>query len=163
TRLHRLDWVRGLVGALERSEQFAQAKVLRREALEVLRAVYGSSDWRGVGGRPDMEGGRPLARLSLGPRRPLAEAAAPDDPVVGRWGAGRSKEALHLGERTLKLRRAALGEKHRLVALSLFNLGAQLEALQQFRRAEQAYRQALNVRQELLGEQHPQYADSLNN
>jgi CHAT domain-containing protein len=70
---------------------------------------------------------------------------------------------LPLARRAVELRAQVLGKEHWRYALSLFNLGAQYDALGQPAQAEPLYRQALEIRKQALGERHPQYATSLHN
>jgi tetratricopeptide (TPR) repeat protein len=56
-----------------------------------------------------------------------------------------------------------LGERHPQVAGSLNNLAYLYQSQGRYDEAEPLYRQALELRRELLGERHPQVATSLNN
>ena len=66
-------------------------------------------------------------------------------------------------QQVLKILRAALGEQHPAVALSLNTLAGLYREMGDYAKAEPLYQQALEMRQEMLGEQHPDVATSLNN
>jgi CHAT domain-containing protein/Tfp pilus assembly protein PilF len=163
TRTGRLVWVRVLAWMLEGRGDFARAGKLRDEALAVLAAAHGPDHWLAVDARLDAADCRLLARLTPAQRGQLRQADDLNREFARLWPSGRLKEALPIAERALRLRRPVLGERHRDVALSVFNLAALHAELQQFPQAERLYRQALALTKEAVGRRHPAYADCLNN
>jgi hypothetical protein len=156
-----LKWLDWLAKKQQEREQFAGAVAGRRELLTLLRQRHGEDDWRVTDARLDLDDALLLARLDSAQRQRLRQAEQWNEQVVRLWQQGRSKEALPLAKKALQARRQILGEKHRLTALSWFNLAAQHRSLQRSEQSLLCYRQALRIRKEVLGEKHPHYADSL--
>jgi CHAT domain-containing protein len=144
-------------------ERFAEAIAAQQELLRRRQELHGPGDWRVTNARLDLEDSRLLARLDAKQRQQLSQAYQWNGQVVRLWQQGRSKEALPLAEKILATLRPILGEKHRHVALSWYNLGAQHAVLRRTQPALRCYEQALQIRKETLGEKHPDYASSLNN
>jgi tetratricopeptide (TPR) repeat protein/CHAT domain-containing protein len=161
--VHSLGLLEKQAGLLERREQFAKALATWEEVLRLEQQLYGQDDWRVIDSRLNLLYCRQLAVLTSKQRQRLRQALAWNAQVVRLWKQGRSKEALPLAEKALAIRREVLGEKHRAMALSWFNLGAQHEALHHFPEALRCYGKALAIRKEVLGVKHPLYASSLNN
>ena len=61
------------------------------------------------------------------------------------------------------MRRRLFGEVHPEIAATLNNLAVLFEYQGDLGKAEQMYREALEMRRKLLGERHPSIARSLNN
>lgn len=86
---------------------------------------------------------------------PLAEASI--RYTLGNFYCrlGENREALAHLEKALRLRRAELGERHLATAESLVSLSRVLENVGRCLEAERYLRDALAIRVELLGQQHP--------
>jgi CHAT domain-containing protein len=162
-----LPWLDFQARLQEQQEQFVEALVARQEHWRSLRQYQGETDWQVQDALLDIEDCRFLARLESKQRQRLRQAEEWNRRVVRLSQAGKSHEALPLAEKALAARREILGEKHRLTALSWFNLGAQHKALQRPEEAERSYRQALWIRQKRCPQDrypqgHPDLALSLN-
>jgi len=86
---------------------------------------------------------------------PLAEASIRHTLGNFYCSLGEDDQALAHLEQALRLRRAELGEKHLAVAESLVSLSRVLENMGRSVEAEDRLRDALAIRVELLGDQHP--------
>ena len=76
---------------------------------------------------------------------------------------GQYDAALPLAEKSLAIRKKALGPEHVLVAASLNTLGALLYLKGEHDRAMSSWQRALTIRDKALGPEHPDVAASLNN
>jgi tetratricopeptide (TPR) repeat protein len=153
-----LPWLQGHARLLEHRERFADAITARQELLRRRQELHGHGDWRVIDARLDVEDTRLLARLEAKQRQQLRQAAQWNAQVLQLWQQGRSREAVPLAEKVLATRRAILGEKHRLTALSWLNLGAQHAALHRVEPARRCYEKAQRISKEVLGEKHPDNA-----
>jgi tetratricopeptide (TPR) repeat protein len=158
-----LPWLMAQAELQEQRERFAEAITARQELLRRRQELHGLDDWRVTDARLDLQDTQKLARLDARQRQELRQAAQWNAEEFRLNQQGRSKEALPLAEKALATRRAILGEKDRLTALSWLNLGALHQALNRTAQALRCYQQALQVCKAALGEKHPHYADSLNN
>ena len=75
-------------------EDFAAAKVARREALDILRKRLGESDWRVVDARWALEDAARLAGMDRDRRARLAEAERLNRTALDLHGAGKYAEAI---------------------------------------------------------------------
>jgi tetratricopeptide (TPR) repeat protein/CHAT domain-containing protein len=156
------DW---LAWIAEQSRQVGadeQAISSAERAYRLRLRLYPAGDWRIVDARLNLEEARNQAKRDEPTRRELRRAGQRNGQVFRLWQQGKSKEALPLAREALDIRHKILGEKHPETAQSLFNLGAQYQALHQLRQAEDCYLRAWDIHKEVLGEKHPRYADSLN-
>ena len=78
----------------------------------------------------------------------LAEAERLHAEVVKLYQAGRYEVALPLAQQVVGIREKGLGRTHKLVALSLVNLGAVQQKLERYDEARRSYRRALAVYEE---------------
>jgi CHAT domain-containing protein len=166
-RLTTLPWLEGLARLEEQQERFSEALAARQERWRTLRQYQGERDWQVQDALLDIEDCRLLARLDGKQRQRLRQVEQWNLQVFHLGQEDKSQEALGLAEKALAARRLILGEKHRLTALSWFNLGAQHKALHRPEEAERSYRQALWIRQKLYPQSrypqgHPDLAVSLN-
>ncbi|QRK08492.1 serine/threonine protein kinase [Archangium violaceum] len=76
---------------------------------------------------------------------------------------GRYEEARTRYERSLELRKKALGPEHAKVAASLNNLGTVLGEMGKYKEARASYENALLIRRKALGSDHPLVALSYSN
>ncbi|MFL5587291.1 MAG: CHAT domain-containing protein [Ktedonobacteraceae bacterium] len=76
---------------------------------------------------------------------------------------GNYEQAERLLQQTLDIRRAALGEQHPEVAISLNNLALLYKLVGNYTQGESLYQQALKTWRMALGEEHPHVADALDN
>ena len=75
---------------------------------------------------------------------------------------GLYQEGLALAQRSLDLRKAALGDEHPDVAASLFRVADIICYLGDYHTSDSLYRVSLAMRQKLLGPEHADIAESLN-
>ncbi len=76
---------------------------------------------------------------------------------------GNYSAALPLYEKSLQIRKEAVGENHLDYASSLNNLATLYLKMGKYSEALPLYKEALKIRKEILGENHSDYATSLNN
>jgi serine/threonine-protein kinase len=119
----------------ERLGQYPQADELLERALELQRAVLGSS-------HPDV-------------------AATLDHLGVVRRRTGRYADSERLHLEALAVRRASYGEEHMLVAETLSNIAFLLPYLGRDQEASDLYARILAMRRRLLGPDHPDLATTL--
>jgi CHAT domain-containing protein/Tfp pilus assembly protein PilF len=150
----------------EKRQRWHQAEGHSRRVLEARQHLDGPEHWRTVDARLDLEYTRRLARLArldAGQLQQLRQADQWHGQVFRLGQQGRSKEALPLAQKVLAVRRALVGEWHRLTALGWLNLGSEQAALNRVEQARRSYEQARLIFKKALGEKHPLYATSLNN
>jgi CHAT domain-containing protein/tetratricopeptide (TPR) repeat protein len=140
-----------------------QAMAYGERAYRLRQRLHPEGHWRVIDARLNLEESRNQAKRDEVARQQLKQAEGLNDQVFRLWQQGKSKEALPLAQQALDIRQKLLGEKHRDTAQSLFNLGAQYQALYQLRQAEDCYLRARAIRKEVLGEKHPLYTACLNN
>jgi tetratricopeptide (TPR) repeat protein len=92
----------------------------------------------------------------------LGSASVDDELGVLEYGRGNLVEAERLMRRSLEYKRRKFG-RHALVAGELSNLGALLEDLKRPSDAEAAYREAIDIGREKLGEDHDVVTATMNN
>jgi CHAT domain-containing protein/tetratricopeptide (TPR) repeat protein len=105
---------------------------------------------------------RRIAPLPPQAQEELAEADRADAEGKKLYEQHQFEQGVELIQRQISLRRAHLGDDP-AVADSLNNLGAHLQERRDFRKAEQCYREALEIRARFLGRNHPKVAHSLQN
>jgi tetratricopeptide (TPR) repeat protein len=154
---------RAEAGKAEAAEDFDKARQLRKEVLDLAARRYGAADWPVTDARLALQMVQRLEQLTADERRQLWDALQWNNRVYYLWRAGKSREALPLAQKAADIRRKLLGEDHPDYARSLFNLGAQYQALGSYRMAQLNYEKALAIFQKALGEDHPQTARSYSN
>jgi serine/threonine-protein kinase len=157
---------------------YASAETYQRRALELEEALLGpdhadlASTLNNLAGAL-AEQGRPEEALPLRERalRIIIAQRGAEHPQVSDhlrgvgallFQLGRASEAHEHWVRALELRREAYGDEHPDVATSLDDLGNALEALGQDEEAITRLREALAMREKLLGK-HPEVAATLSN
>ncbi|HEX6622933.1 MAG TPA: tetratricopeptide repeat protein [Pyrinomonadaceae bacterium] len=93
-------------------------------------------------------GGSKPAAGAQGESPELAEADRLSAEVVKLYQAGRYEEALPLAQQVVGVREKGLGRTHKLVAVSLLNLGAVQQKLARYEEARKAYRRSLAIYEE---------------
>jgi tetratricopeptide (TPR) repeat protein len=156
-------WLEGIARQSSAAGADEQAIAYAERTHRLRQRMHPEGDWRVLDSRLNLEEIRQHAKRDTAARQQLLRAAQLNEQVFQLWQQGKSRAALPLAEEAVAIRRRLLGQKHRLYALSLFNLGAQYKELYQVRQAEDCYLRARDIRKEVLGEKHPDYADSLNN
>jgi CHAT domain-containing protein/tetratricopeptide (TPR) repeat protein len=152
-----------LKGVLERAGEARLARETQAELVAVLTRRYGGGHWRAADARWELKDMALRSRLSPAQRGKLAQAERLEERVFNLWRQGKPKDALPLARRTLALRTEVLGQRHVLVALSLFNLAVQHQALGDQGRARPLFERARDLYKALLGEGHPSHAMTLEN
>ena len=155
-----LDWLGQL--HLEH-EDFAAARRVWMEALELLRVQFGEAHWKVTDARLFVEDVERLAEMSRPQRQKLAEANRLGGEISTLDRAGRYDEAATLARRVVAIRIEVQGRRHRDYARSLNNLAMLLESHGDHAAARPLLEQALALNKDVLGERHPIYARSLNN
>src|SRR5262245_15281803 len=146
----------------EIGEDFATARKVREEVLALRRRDHGDHDWRVADAREYLADLDRMVRMDAAQRRQFHKATTLTGRVVQLMQQGRAREAVPLAEEALALRRATLGERHRLCATSLINLAAQYQAVGDYPKALAHYEQARALLRDTLGTEHPHYAACLN-
>jgi tetratricopeptide (TPR) repeat protein len=147
----------------EQRGNFAQSASHHERMWRIQEALRGKDDWRTVNAYWMAKTGRMQAGWTAAQNREWLQAWALNEEVFRLWQKGEPSKALPLAKKALSIRLSLVGKKHPDVALSLFNLAAQHEALGNHKQALPLYKRALSIRKEALGEKHPLYASSLNN
>lgn len=115
-------------------EEFEEAEVLLREALDIYKVTWGEE-------HPDY-------------------AIALNNLASALWDLERWQEGDALMERSIELKRQLYGASHPNIATSLDNLAFSQRRQGRLERAAELYRQALTMRQEVLDPRHPRVAES---
>ncbi len=148
---------------------WAQARGRWREEAEqrermwlAMAALHGAGERRAV----DARWGMRTARLRQGWGREENAlwdlATRRNAEVVRLWQQGKSREALAVAAHALRIRLSLAGRAHPAVAHSLFNVGAQYEALGDGESALPWFRRAVALHEEVFGVRHQAYASCLN-
>ncbi len=147
----------------QQRRQWAEAAALLEGVAAGEAALRGGDDWRAI----DARWAARTARLRVGwtekENGEWDEAGRLNGEVYALWLKGRAAEALPLAEKALAIRRRLAGDKHPEVAVSLFNVAAQHQALVRHRTALPLHEEALAIYRATLGGRHPDYAAGLNN
>lgn len=93
----------------------------------------------------------------------LSAAEQCDTRAVSLKAEGKHREAIATYLESLQQRRAVLGERHQLVAVSTNNLAVVYHRLGDFSAAESLYQQSGRIAKTVLGERHPTTAATLHN
>ncbi|MHC4579752.1 MAG: tetratricopeptide repeat protein, partial [Planctomycetota bacterium] len=153
----------GRIARLEKSRgRFTAARTAQDKVLAIRTQLLGASHWQVTDARLELEDLRRWEGLTAEQRARLREAKELNRAVFQLWRNGAYRKAVPKAKRALAIRREVLGS-HRLTAESCFNLGAQYAVLGAHDRAEPLFHQAREIYRKALGEEHPDYAGSLNN
>jgi tetratricopeptide (TPR) repeat protein len=158
-----VDSLKALARAEESREDFAAARKVREEVLDLVTKKYGVKDWHVTDARRDRDQGDLRARLDKKSRQELRQAEEMDTKVGKLYKQGRHKEALLPAQQALAIHRRILSETHPDYAQSLNNLAALYRAMGDYPKALPLYEQARDLFRQSLGEGHPDYASSLHN
>lgn len=74
---------------------------------------------------------------------------------------GRSEEAIKVAEEVIEVAKTTFGKTHAYVSASLENLALLHLTKSNYKKAEQYYLQSLNMRERLLGKNHPRLIKTL--
>jgi len=174
----RANLLDGLAGVCLRLSLYTEAEQLAREAYDIRRATFGEEHIEvalSLGtlglieytrGAHDRAAGYFARALAL--QRPLPRsvhtdvAAAANNLGVALRNLGRLEDAERLHREALDLRRRD-GDRTLAVAESLNNLAGIERDRQQFDSAAEYLEQALGIRQEILGDEHPLTLQTMSN
>lgn len=107
--------------------------------------------------------GRPAANYTEQQQADLQRCLERNQQLIELFNSGRPREALAIGEETLQLREAVLGDAHYDCATSLNNLARLHETLGDFRGARPLYERAVATIDRAVGTEHPEAATMRNN
>ncbi|HTU19456.1 MAG TPA: tetratricopeptide repeat protein [Gemmataceae bacterium] len=151
---------------------FAAARKLRRQLLELNKEHFGAADWHTTQAQRALEHVDVLAGLTAEQRRQLAETGPalvkareqskarvyldyPEETLAARrQGLGPARQAL-------ETRRRLLGDAHPATAEAQHAVGQVLLAAEDYKPARRELRQALQTRRKLLGDDHPDTLQSM--
>jgi CHAT domain-containing protein/tetratricopeptide (TPR) repeat protein len=142
---------------------FAGAAKALQEVLRLQTRSLGARHWQTTDARLALADLKLRAGLKPADRAALQEATRLNSRIVQLWEGGQFQEALSLARQVATLRGRLLGRDHSDYAQSLFNLGAQYQALGELAQAEALYRRSLQIAEARLGKDHPDVGYSLNN
>jgi CHAT domain-containing protein/Tfp pilus assembly protein PilF len=151
------------IAKLYQDGQYAEAQEPAQRLLTLRTRVQGADHWQTGDARRELEDLRRLEHLPADQRAQLRESDELNGRVYRLWQAGKFKEALPLAQKALAIRRQLLGKDQSKLSVSLFNLGAQYQGLDDYAAAQACYEQALAIRRRTLGEDHPATAQSYHN
>jgi serine/threonine protein kinase/tetratricopeptide (TPR) repeat protein len=165
----------GLAGVYRRTGRLEEALALRRELLDQARRLHGEGHLATLlatmnlataeAGRGDTDAAASHMRLVLeglaGRDQPLLIAEVHSSLAAVAIDQGDAATARPHARESLRLRTAALGPDHPLVANSFDTVGAAARDLGDLVEAEEAYRSSLRIREAAFGERHAQVARSL--
>jgi serine/threonine-protein kinase len=165
----------GLASVYRRTGRLEAAMALRRELLEEARRRHGDGHFATLGAtmnlataeaqRGDTEAAARHMRTVLdalaGRNQPVLIAEVHSSLAAVAIDRGDAETARPHARESLRLRTAALGPDHPLVASSFDTVGAVARDLGDLDEAEEAYRASLRIREAAFGERHAQVARSL--
>ncbi|MEJ7603453.1 MAG: tetratricopeptide repeat protein, partial [Kofleriaceae bacterium] len=114
-------------------------------------------------GERAIEAGTAATAQAIRSRTPALEGLVHNNLGATYFQLGRQELAGQELALALKLREAALGPDHPLVASTLSNLGAVRRVQRKFDEAEALHRRSLDIKRRVLGPEHPEVAQSLTN
>jgi hypothetical protein len=144
----------------ELSGEFATARACRKQVLGIFIVLYGAEDWRAIDARLALARIDRLAALDRPRLRRLREASLSCQQAETLADQGKNGEAIAAVTRALGVYKKLLGDGDALTLDSLCRIASLRVASEEFAEAETLYRQALKVRQKVLGLQHPDYLDT---
>ncbi len=148
-------------------EDFAAARKLRQQSLDLYKEHFGERDWHTTQARRAREHVDVLAGLTAEQRRLLAESGPALDKlreqIKGRIylikyheeALAAYRKTVDPARRILETRRTLLGDAHPATAEARHVVGLALKAAEDYGPAQKVLREALNGRRKLLGADHP--------
>ena len=100
----------------------------------------------------------PSGKKILGPDHP--DIAVSLNNLAGLYRTGNPEKAAKLYVRAVEINKKAFGNHHPVVALGLNNLGVLYLGQARYAEAEVMFKVALGIREEKLGDNHPDTASS---
>gem|GEM_PF-841180 len=153
-----------LIAQIERArERWTEALVAARAAQAVWTKRQGAVDWHTIDARLLVADLETWSKLSPEQRTQLAQATASETEAGKLLAAGKSQEAVSAAEKSLTPRLAILGQRHRLTADAYAVQARAYNGIRDYPKAKAANEKALEIRGQVLGTTHPDYAISLNN
>ena len=166
-----------LADLLGRMGDFPGGEPLYREALAIQRKLIGAENaavaksLEGLGlnlfDQGNADAGVPLLREAVAMQRKLHDGPHPDlAEALNNLGfvTPDNKEAEKLFREALAMKRVLYSDApHPEIAMGLNNVAYTLHVEGQYKEAELAYREAIEMNRELLGNDHPDIAMALNN
>ena len=155
-----LDWLARLNAE---QNDFTTARKLGQERLALSEKLHGSGGWQVFDARLALAFLEQVAALSPDQRKRVAEADRLMTKVRALHAQGKYHEAVEPCQQALAAYKALLGEKSRCFESATAWLGMLYKNLGDHARAEPILRQAVDIAEQVYGENHPEYAYSVNN
>ena len=153
-----------LIAQIERDrERWTEALAAAKAALAIWTKLRSADGWRIVDARLAVADIERLSKLTAEQRARLAEAAVDVAEGIRLLKAGIQDHGVARFEKARNARVEVLGEQHRLAADAFATEGAAYNELRNYAKALQFNLKALEIRQQVLGKSHPDYAVGLNN
>ena len=146
--------------AIER-EQFEAASVYRWDAFEISRKLYGANHYRSIDARLDFDRVLALAALKPQERARMADADRFDFEQRLAERAGNFADVLDRAVKAWEIRRDLFTDWDLDTVLSRRAIARAYQSLFNFDQAEPIYREVLSRSKQVVGDQHPFYADTL--
>ncbi len=146
---------------LEAAEDFAAALPLREEALAMRTAQEGADHWQSVDARWALEHDKELAKLTPEQRKDLAEADAALSEAAKLTREKKPNAAIGATERSVRIRKEILGDKHRLYSVSRHRQGMATYNRGDVKQALEILLPNLELVKQTFSPTHPTYAIAL--
>ncbi|MEQ8788700.1 MAG: CHAT domain-containing tetratricopeptide repeat protein [Pirellulaceae bacterium] len=152
-----LEWIAEQHATLQ---QFPEALKRRRDAISILKALYGMDDWRVTDATRLLHHTETLSNLSADQRRQLNAAEATLQQAFELYNDSQIKKAIAVNKKGLKVFNEILGPddpstllRQKFLAVLYWDNGETLEA-------ERVFIQVSDAQRKTLGEQHPDFRES---
>jgi CHAT domain-containing protein/tetratricopeptide (TPR) repeat protein len=150
------------IDSLRCGARYSEARDVAEELLATLREELGASHWQVQDAERLVATLHRIASLPPDTRAELAEADRGETDIETAAAEGRFEDALHVARRNLEIRQQHLGEKDAEVAATLAAISACQFYLDDQEGALASSENALRIRSEVLGDDHPVLGTHLN-
>lgn len=142
-------------------DELAAARKAFTEALSIRLKLHGEDDWRSIDSRLQIRGVDLRGHLTSEQRRELAGADQAMSQSRDLERKGEIEKVIPLARRALESRQRLFGEDPEAATASTW-LASLYKTRGNYSEAERLYQRALEIREHILGKQHPATAESLN-
>lgn len=146
----------------EAREEYEQALQYRKRILSVVEKQFGGRSWQATNARLSLENTERKIRLGPHQHQVLAEIGRLERDAVESTRSGQLPAAADAYSRILELAPQVFPDRSIPIANYAFRKGQIHLAARQYDLAEQPYKTARSIQEELLGRHHPDTANTLN-